>query len=82
MAGGIYTGEEAAYWISRGLQGVQMATRFVTTEECDAHPAFKQTYIDAGEEDIVLVKSPVGTILRMASSARSRGSMPRLAASA
>lgn len=60
MAGGIYTGEEAAYWISRGLQGVQMATRFVTTEECDAHPAFKQTYIDAGEEDIVLVKSPVG----------------------
>ena len=37
-----------------------MATRFVTTEECDAHPAFKQTYIDAGEEDIVLVKSPVG----------------------
>ncbi len=60
MAGGVYTGEEAGKWISRGLSGVQMATRFVTTEECDAHPAYKQAYIDAKEEDIVLVKSPVG----------------------
>ena len=37
-----------------------MATRFVTTYECDASDAYKQTYIDAKEEDIILVKSPVG----------------------
>jgi NAD(P)H-dependent flavin oxidoreductase YrpB (nitropropane dioxygenase family) len=37
-----------------------MATRFVTTEECDASPAFKQTYINASEKDIEIIKSPVG----------------------
>ena len=37
-----------------------MATRFVTTYECDADAAYKQSYIDAGEEDIVIVQSPVG----------------------
>ena len=37
-----------------------MATRFVCTEECDTSRAFKQTYVDATEEDIVIVKSPVG----------------------
>jgi nitronate monooxygenase len=37
-----------------------MGTRFVTTDECDASPAFKQAYIDADEKDIVITKSPVG----------------------
>lgn len=37
-----------------------MATRFVTTHECDATAAFKQTYLDAKQEDIVIIKSPVG----------------------
>ena len=37
-----------------------MATRFVTTKECDASLAFKQTYIDARPEDIKIIKSPVG----------------------
>lgn len=37
-----------------------MATRFVTTPECDASEAYKQAYLDAGKEDIVIVKSPVG----------------------
>lgn len=60
MAGGVYTGAEARKWLDMGLDGVQMATRFVTTVECDAHPAFKQAYINAEREDIVLVKSPVG----------------------
>ena len=60
MAGGVYTGAEARKWLDMGLNGVQMATRFVTTVECDAHPAFKQAYINAEKEDIVLVKSPVG----------------------
>ena len=43
-----------------GASGVQMGTRFVTTDECDASNGFKQAYIDAGEEDIEIIKSPVG----------------------
>jgi nitronate monooxygenase len=59
-AGGIYTGEDIHNIMNLGASGVQMATRFVTTDECDASEAFKQAYIDAGEEDIEIIKSPVG----------------------
>ena len=59
-AGGIYTGEDIRNIMELGASGVQMATRFVTTKECDASPAFKQTYIDATETDIEIIKSPVG----------------------
>lgn len=59
-AGGIYTGGDIHAIMRLGAAGVQMATRFVTTEECDASPAFKQTYIDAEEKDIEIIKSPVG----------------------
>ena len=59
-AGGIYTGADIAKFIHLGAAGVQMGTRFVTTDECDASMEFKQTYIDASEEDIVVIKSPVG----------------------
>lgn len=59
-AGGIYTGEDIHNIIELGASGVQMGTRFVTTEECDASPAFKQSYIDADEKDIEIIKSPVG----------------------
>jgi nitronate monooxygenase len=59
-AGGIYTGEDIHNIIGLGAAGVQMATRFVTTEECDASQAFKQSYIDAKEKDIEIIKSPVG----------------------
>jgi NAD(P)H-dependent flavin oxidoreductase YrpB (nitropropane dioxygenase family) len=58
--GGIYTGEDMAKMIELGASGVQMGTIFVTTEECDADIAFKQTYIDAKKEDIEIIKSPVG----------------------
>ena len=43
-----------------GADGVQMGTRFVTTEECDASDVFKQTYLNAHEDDIQIIKSPVG----------------------
>jgi len=46
--------------IELGASGVQMATRFVATEECDAHDNFKKAYIDATEESIELIQSPVG----------------------
>ena len=59
-AGGIYTGEDISRFIELGAKGVQMGTRFVTTTECDASDAFKQSYIDSKEQDIEIIKSPVG----------------------
>lgn len=59
-AGGIFTGADIARFIELGASGVQMATRFVGTLECDAHPEFKQAYLDAKIEDIRLIDSPVG----------------------
>ena len=58
--GGVYTGEDIHKILSLGASGVQMGTRFVVTEECDADPAFKQTYIDATEQDVEIIQSPVG----------------------
>jgi nitronate monooxygenase len=59
-AGGVYSGADIHRYMEMGAAGVQMATRFVTTHECDASEAFKQTYLDAKEEDIIIIKSPVG----------------------
>jgi len=58
--GGIYDGSEIKYFLDHGASAVQMATRFVTTTECDASESFKQSYIDATKEDITIIKSPVG----------------------
>ncbi|SHK39602.1 NAD(P)H-dependent flavin oxidoreductase [Paramaledivibacter caminithermalis] len=59
-AGGIYTGKDIAEFLKLGAAGVQMSTRFVATEECDAHINFKKAYISANKEDIQIIKSPVG----------------------
>jgi nitronate monooxygenase len=59
-AGGIFTGEDIYRFMQMGAAGVQMGTRFVITDECDASQEFKQAYLDAGEDDIVIIKSPVG----------------------
>jgi nitronate monooxygenase len=60
-AGGISTGEDIAEIMGEyGADGVQLATRFVLTEECDVHPAFKEAYLRARPEDVVLMQSPVG----------------------
>ncbi len=58
--GGVYTGEDICKLIELGASGVQMATRFVTTVECDASDIFKNTYIQSKQEDIEIIKSPVG----------------------
>ncbi len=58
--GGVYTGEDIHRILSLGASAVQMGTRFVTTEECDAAIEFKQSYINAKESDIEIIKSPVG----------------------
>jgi len=59
-AGGIFTGEDIQKIMDLGASGVQMGTRFVVTEECDASLKFKQTYIDSTEEDMEIIDSPVG----------------------
>jgi nitronate monooxygenase len=59
-AGGIFDGRDIAHLLSLGASGVQMATRFVCTYECDVHPNFKQAYLDANAEDITIIPSPVG----------------------
>lgn len=59
-AGGILTGEDLAKALKVGASGVQIGTRFVASEECDAPLAFKQKYVDAQERDIMMVKTTVG----------------------
>lgn len=60
VGGGVYDRSDIDHALSLGADGVQMATRFVATEECDADISFKQMYVEAKKEDIVIVKSPVG----------------------
>lgn len=59
-AGGVFDHQDVLHHLALGADGVQVGTRFVTTEECDAPMAYKKAYLDAGQEDIVIVKSPVG----------------------
>lgn len=58
--GGIFYGEDIAKYIKLGASGVQIATRFIATEECDADEKYKEAYVKCKEEDIRIVKSPVG----------------------
>ena len=60
VAGGISTREDVLRAFSLGADGVQVASRFVATKECDASAAYKQAYIDAKEEDLMIIESPVG----------------------
>ncbi len=59
-AGGIYTGEDIFNIMQKGAKAVQLGTRFVTTEECDASEKFKMTYVNARETDMEIIQSPVG----------------------
>jgi nitronate monooxygenase len=59
-AGGIFTGEDIYRIMQLGARGVQLGTRFVATDECDADVRFKQAYLACREEDIVIIESPVG----------------------
>ena len=60
FAGGVFDRKDIDHYLSLGCAGVQMATRFVVTEECDADPRYKRAYLDAKKEDITLMHSPVG----------------------
>jgi nitronate monooxygenase len=59
-AGGIFTGGDIVKFMRMGASGVQLGTRFVGTLECDADIQFKQAYLRATPEDIVIIRSPVG----------------------
>jgi len=59
-AGGIWDRADLLHALEQGADGVQMASRFVCTEECDADPAFKQAYLDCQPDDIGLIMSPAG----------------------
>ncbi|MCD4667130.1 MAG: nitronate monooxygenase family protein [Sulfurimonas sp.] len=59
-AGGVWDKNDIVQMLSLGARGVQMGTRFIGTHECDAHENFKQVLINAKEEDIQLMGSPVG----------------------
>ena len=59
-AGGIFDGKDVAKFLGLGAKGVQIATRFVATFECSVADKFKELYIAAREEDLVIIDSPVG----------------------
>ncbi|MDO4978097.1 MAG: nitronate monooxygenase [Eubacteriales bacterium] len=60
VGGGVFDAGDRKEMMDHGAYGVQIGTRFIATEECDAHPRFKQAIVDAKKEDIILIKSPVG----------------------
>ena len=59
-AGGIFDGKDVAKFLKLGAKGVQIATRFVATFECSVAAEFKQLYLKAGKDDIIIIDSPVG----------------------
>ncbi len=60
VAGGVYDADDIKQFMDLGADGVQMATRFICSEECDADIKYKEAFINAKKEDIEIVKSPVG----------------------
>lgn len=59
-AGGIFDHQDIKRVIKLGASGVQIATRFVCTHECDASIKYKEAYINSKKEDVIVIKSPVG----------------------
>lgn len=60
VAGGVFTHEDMMKYLNLGASGVQVATQFVATHECDAHINFKNAFVNCKKEDIELTISPVG----------------------
>jgi len=59
-AGGIWDRSDMLHAFGLGASGVQMGTRFACTEEGDADMRYKQAYIDATPDDVLVIMSPVG----------------------
>ncbi|MDR1018441.1 MAG: nitronate monooxygenase [Lachnospiraceae bacterium] len=60
FAGGVFNRSDIDHYMGLGCEGVQMATRFVCTEECDAPDDYKERYLNAKKEDVEIITSPVG----------------------
>lgn len=60
VGGGVFDNQDIRHVLSLGADGVQIASRFVATYECDASDAYKQAYLHASKDDIQIVESPVG----------------------
>lgn len=58
--GGIHSGKDMYNIMEAGAKAVKIGTRFVTTHECDASVAYKNAYLNAKKEDVVIIESPVG----------------------
>lgn len=52
-AGGIATGEDARALVDAGAAGVRVGTRFIATDEANAHPEYQRAIVEAGEDDFV-----------------------------
>ncbi len=53
--GGFCDGRSLVAALALGADGVNMGTRFIATQECPAHPAFKERIIKSQEAETVLV---------------------------
>ncbi len=53
VAGGIATGRMMAHLLMMGAAGIQMGTRFVLSDECKAHPKFKESFQKAKARDAI-----------------------------
>ncbi len=60
VAGGIFDRKDIDHAMALGADGVQIASRFVATKECDADERYKQAYVNARKEDVQIIQSPVG----------------------
>lgn len=60
VAGGIFDADDIKHVMGLGADGVQIASRFVVTEECDADQKYKDAYINGTADQIEIIKSPVG----------------------
>lgn len=65
VAGGMFTREDAQHAMALGADGIQVGSRFIATEECDASEAYKQAFVQAKAEDLVIIDSPVGMPARV-----------------
>jgi NAD(P)H-dependent flavin oxidoreductase YrpB (nitropropane dioxygenase family) len=59
-AGGVFSGKDILKYLELGAKGIQMATRFVATFECEASDEFKNSYINSKKEDLIIIQSPLG----------------------
>ncbi|HZK33594.1 MAG TPA: nitronate monooxygenase family protein, partial [Tissierellaceae bacterium] len=60
VAGSVYDGYDLKKFRKLGVTGLQIGTRFIATNECDADPKFKDLIVNSTKEDLIIIESPVG----------------------